>query len=197
MPEPRRQSGPQSYMTARRRGPSALSSRCPDPSDNTGSASGETAEAVSPASAPMAHVETTFTPGSRVNLEETGSDTAIAAFLSRGAALAGSASQSAGVGSGIRAPSFPGVASDWLAIRALRIATADLAERALSTRESARAAALVALTAERLCDNLTAGRPVRQDGFFDPGTSAGGDQFVEAALTAATRDVEVRKLPHV
>lgn len=128
--------------------------------------------------------------------DDNGAEASLAAFLAAGAELAGSDAAAAGLITGVKAPPFPGVAADWIAVRALRAAAAELAARALSSRERARSAATVVIATARLCDNLSAGQPVRQDGFFGPGLRSTGDMFAEAVLTQVSRDPEEEKLPH-
>lgn len=132
-----------------------------------------------------------------MDLRNAGTEAAIAAFLGAGRALAGKDAGMLGLITGEAMPPFPGVATDWLAVRALQGAAAELAARVLSPGERERAAAVVAIALARLCDNLSAGRPVRRDGFFGSPPRSAGDEFAEAVLAAAARDPEERKLPHL
>jgi hypothetical protein len=120
----------------------------------------------------------------------------LSVYLAAGIELAGPDAASVGLFTGVRAPSFPGIASDWAAVRSLQAAAVEFASRALSGRERARSAAVVAISTARLADNLRGGQAVRQDDFFSPKGRGAGDEFAESILTAAARDPEEAKLPH-
>ena len=83
--------------------------------------------------------------------------------------------------------------------RTIQWGIGEFRRRVLAPREDARVASVVVLASRKCQANLSAGRTLRQDGFFDPAANdrAAAEEVLEGVLLAAQREHEEKKLPFI
>lgn len=81
---------------------------------------------------------------------------------------------------------------------AFRTLGKEIKERVFSKKEDQRIGAVFSLAAQKIRDNISSGKSLREDAFFsyNDGTSP-ADEILEATIIAAQREYEEKKLPYM